>query len=276
VELDKELDALEKRGLGVAALSYDSGAILEDFARRRRIRYPLLSDPGSLIIRRFGLLNTTFPEGDPAHGVPWPGSFVIDTQGRVQAKLFEKTYAERRTAASFLVLEGESRAAATSEVRTDHFLLRLSSSNASVAAGNRVTLVLEFQMDETKHAYAPGVKGYRPLALRLDPQPLVTVHEPVFPPSRDYLYAPLQETVPVFEGRFRVLQDVTLAGGRDVAARLRTGDSTLALTGHLDYQVCSDRVCYPPASLPVSWTLTLVPLDQERVPEALRPKPNTP
>jgi len=35
-------------------------------------------------------------------------------------------------------------------------------------------------------------------------------------------------------------------------------------------------VCYPPASLPVSWKLTLVPLDQERVPEALRPKPNTP
>ena len=165
MELDKELDALEKRGLAVAALSNDSVAVLEDFARRRRIRYPLLSDPGSVIIRRFGVLNPTFPEGDSAHGVPWPGTFVVDTQGVVQAKLFERTYAERRTAASFLVFEGESRTAATSEVRTDHFLLRLSSSNAAVAAGNRVTLVLEFQMDETKHAYAPGVNGYRPFAL---------------------------------------------------------------------------------------------------------------
>jgi peroxiredoxin len=73
VELDKELDAIQKRGLAVAAISYDSVAILEDFARRRQIRYPLLSDPGSVIIRRFGLLNTTFPEGDAAHGVPWPG-----------------------------------------------------------------------------------------------------------------------------------------------------------------------------------------------------------
>ncbi len=273
MELDKELDAIQKRGLAVAAISYDSVAILEDFARRRQIRYPLLSDPGSVIIRRFGLLNTTFPEGDAAHGVPWPGSFVLDAQGRVQAKLFEKTYAERRTAASFLVLEGEDRAAAASEVRTDHFRLKLSSSNASVAAGNRVTLVLEFEMGEAKHAYAPGVKGYRPLALRLDPQPLVTAHEPVFPPSTDYLYAPLQETVPVFEGRFRVLQDVTLAGGRDVDARLRSGESTLAITGQLDYQVCSDRVCYPPATLPVSWKLQLVPLDRERVPEELRPKP---
>jgi len=276
VELDKELDALRERGLGVAALSYDSVAILEEFSKRKRIRYPLLSDPGSSIIRRFGLLNPDFPEGDPAHGVPWPGSLVIDAHGLVQAKLFEKTYAERRTAASFLVLEGESRTAATSEVRTDHFVLRVSSSNAAVAAGNRVTLVLEFQMGETKHAYAPGVEGYRPLTLHLDPNPLLTVHEPIYPAPRDYLYAPLQETVPVFEGRFRVLQDVTIAGGREVAERLRTGDASLTITGRLDYQVCSDRVCYRPASLPVSWQLQLVPLDRERSPEALRPKPAAP
>jgi len=196
----------------------------------------------------------------------------VDPRGRVRTKLFEKTYAERRTAASFLVLEGESGAAAASDVRTDHFVLHLSASNATVAAGNRVTLVLAFEMGEKKHAYAPGVRGYRPLALHLDPQPLVTVHDPVYPAPRDYVYAPLKETVPVFEGRFRVLQDVTLAGGRDVAERLRSGDDTLAITGRLDYQVCSDRTCFPPASLPVSWTLKLVPLDRERSPETLRPK----
>jgi hypothetical protein len=116
-----------------------------------------------------------------------------------------------------------------------HFLLRLSQSNATAAAGNRVSLVLDFWMGETKHAYAPGVQGYRPLALHLDAQPLVTVHEPVYPVPRDYVYAPLQETVPVFEGRFRVLQDVTLAGGRQVVKRLRMGDTTLTITGRLDY-----------------------------------------
>jgi hypothetical protein len=116
------------------------------------------------------------------------------------------------------------------------------------------------------------VQGYRPLALRLDPQPLATVHDPVYPAPRDYVYAPLRETVPVFEGRFRVLQDITLAGGREVAERLRSGDDTLTINGRLDYQVCSDRSCFPPASLPVSWTLKLVPLDRERSPQALRPK----
>jgi hypothetical protein len=276
VELDKELDALRKRGLGVAALSYDSVPLLEEFTRRRKIRYPLLSDPGSVVIRRFGVLNPDFPEGDPAHGVPFPGTLVTDARGAVRTKFFEKSYAERRTAASFLVLEGETPEDVASEVRTDHFLLRLSQSNATAAAGNRVSLVLDFWMGETKHAYAPGVQGYRPLALHIDPQPLVTAHDPVYPAPKDYLYAPLQETVPVFEGRFRVVQDVTLAGGRAVAERLRSRDDTLVITGRLDYQVCSDRVCYPPASLPVSWRVKLVPLDQERSPEALRPKPPGP
>jgi len=272
VELDQELDALQKGGLGVAALSYDSVALLEEFATRRKVRYPLLSDPGSVVIRRFGVLNPDIPKGTMAHGVPLPGTLVTDARGLVRTKFFEKGYAERRTAASFLVLEGESPMGVTSEVRTDHFLLRLSQSNATVTAGNRVSLVLELSMGETKHAYAPGVQGYRPLALHLDAEPLVTVHAPVYPVPRDYVYAPLQETVPVFEGRFRVLQDVTLAGGREVAERLRSGDATLRVTGRLDYQVCCDRVCYPPASLPVSWALNLVPLDQERSPEALRPK----
>jgi hypothetical protein len=275
VELDEELDALRKRGLGVAALSYDSVPLLEEFARRRKIRYPLLSDPGSAVIRRFGLLNPEFTEGDPAHGVPFPGTLVTDARGVVQTRFFEKSYAERRTAASFLVLEGETRGEVAREVHADHFLLRLSQSNASAAAGNRVSLVLELWMGETKHAYAPGAKGYRPLALHLDPHPLLTVQEPVFPAPRDYFYAPLRETVPVFEGRFRVVQDVTLAGGREIADALRAGEGTVTISGRLDYQVCSDRACYPPASLPVSWSLALVPLDLERSPEALRPGPSS-
>ncbi len=205
--------------------------------------------------------------------MPYPGTIVTDASGLVRAKLFEKEYAERRTAASLLALEGGPASGATSEVRTDHFLLRLSASNARVAAGNRVSLVLDFEMDAARHAYAPGVQGYRPLALHLEPAPLVTVHPTAFPAAREYHYEPLRETVPVFAGRFRVLQDVTVAGGREVADRLRSGDTTLEIRGRLDYQVCSDRACYPPASLPVRWTLVLVPLDLERSPEALRPKP---
>ena len=52
----------------MAAISYDSVALLKEFAERKKISYPLLSDPESAIIRAFGILNDNFPPGDPWYG----------------------------------------------------------------------------------------------------------------------------------------------------------------------------------------------------------------
>jgi AhpC/TSA family/Disulphide bond corrector protein DsbC len=271
VELESQRESLRKRGLGLAALSYDSVAILKDFATRKQITFPLLSDPESKVIRAFGILNDTdYPPGQMAYGVPYPGTLVIDANGVVRSKFFEKTYAERRTAASILTLAGETTDSSISATSTPTFTLSTSSSNAEAAPGQRVTLVLDFELRPTMHAYAPGVQGYRPLRLLLDPQPLVTVYETKLPPPRRYHFEPLGETVPVFEGRFRVTQDLTLAGGREFTELLKTTQPTLAITGTLQYQVCSDRVCYPPASMPVRWTIRVRELDRERSPEAIQ------
>lgn len=279
MELESQLEGLRQRGLGVAALSYDSVAILRDFGTRRKITFPLLSDPESAVIRAFGILNEAdYPPGQMAHGVPYPGTFVTDAKGIVRSKFFEKTYVERRTAASLLTLAGETAGAPSSSIETSTptFTVRASSSNREAAPGQRLTLVLDFEMKPTMHVYAPGVQSYRPLCLRLDPQPLLTVHESAFPPSRSYHFAPLDETVPVFEGRFRVTQDVTLASGRDFAELLKTPIPKLDVTGAIEHQVCSDRVCYPPAVLPVHWTIKVLPLDRERAPEAIQHKPTKP
>jgi len=276
VELESQREALRRRGLGLAALSYDSVAILKDFAARKKIAFPLLSDPESAVIRAFGILNEAdYPPGQMAHGVPYPGTFVIDTQGIVRSRFFEKTYVERRTAASILTLSGETSPASANETSTPTFALSTSSSSTEAAPGQRVTLVLDFAMKPTMHAYAPGAQGYRPLRLRLDAQPLLTIHETAFPASRPYHFAPLHETVPIFEGRFRITQDVTLASGRDFTELLKTSDPALAVTGTLEYQVCSDRVCYPPAALLVHWTIRVLPLDRERSPEAIQHKAAT-
>jgi len=268
VELEGQLEAIRKRGLEVAAVSYDSQAILAEFAARRRISFPLLSDPGSTVIARFGLLNAAYPPGDSAHGVPYPGTFVTDATGRVTARFFEAAYAKRRTAGSVLALAGDVPRWPGGEVRSRAFILRTSQSNRAAAPGQRLTLVLDFEMLPKMHAYAPGVTSYRALELRLEPDPLVTVHETVFPPSRPYFFAPLEETVPVFEGSFRITRDVSLAGGRDLAEALKASEPRLEIRGTLEYQACSDLVCYPPASLPLSFTVDLLPLDRERSPKA--------
>jgi hypothetical protein len=204
-----------------------------------------------------------------AHGVPFPGTFVTDAAGVITAKQFEPEYQERRTAASLLVAMGEDGAGAVKEIVKDQFVLRTSVSNAEVAPGRRVTLVLDFVMAPKMHAYAPGVKGYRPLNFRLTENPLVTAHEVRYPESRPYTFEPLKETVPVFAGHFRILQDITTVGPARGAAPIDRID----ISGTLDYQVCSDAVCYAPASIPLQWTLKMIPLDRERAPEALRKKP---
>jgi len=248
-------------------------AILEDFATRKSISFPLLADPGSLVIRRFGLLNEAdYPPGRIAHGVPYPGTFVTDAQGRVRAKYFEKAYAERRTAASLLSLSGESTGHSLQSIRTAQFALRPSLSNETAAPGQRVTLILDFEMGPRMHAYAPGVTGYRSLRLLFEPQPLVTLHETAYPPAQPYRFEPLRETVAVFEGRFRITRDVTVGVGRDVQEALQAPEPRLTLAATLEYQVCSDKVCFPPSSLPLSFGLKLIPLDRERVPDAIQHK----
>jgi DsbC/DsbD-like thiol-disulfide interchange protein len=230
-----------------------------------------LSDPDSAIIRRFGLLNAEYPEGDPAHGVPYPMTFIADEHGVVRSKFFEGSYVNRRTAASILALEGEAVAPAR-DVKAEYLTVRTFSSNEEAFPGNRITLTIDVELAKGLHAYAPGSRGYRALELRLEPQPLVSFGETVYPPSHPYVFRPLKETVPVFEGRARLTRDIILAGGKEMADLVRSADPTLTIRGSLEYQVCSDHVCYPPRTLPLSWTLKVRPLERERPPESLQRK----
>ena len=245
--------------------------VLKDFTVRRKITFPLLSDPDSAIIRRFGLLSADYPEGDPAHGVPNPMTLITDERGVVRSKFSEGSYVNRRTAASILAMEGDSTAAAR-EVKAEHLTVRSLSSNEEAFPGNRISLIVDIELGNGMHAYAPGSKGYRALELRLDPQALLSFAETMYPPSHPYVFRPLQETVPVFEGRVRLARDVTLAGGKEMGELLQSPDPSLTIRGNVDYQVCSDRVCYPPRALPLSWTLKVRPLERERPPEPLRRK----
>ena len=63
---------------------------------------------------------------------------------------------------------------------------------------------------------------------------------------------------------------MTLAGGREFTELLKRPQPTLAITGTLQYQVCSDRVCYAPAALPVRWAIRVLKLDRERSPDAIQ------
>ena len=89
MELQGRVAELKREGLSLAGVSYDSVAVLADFSRRRGITFPLLSDPGSATIKRYGILNTTVPEtNQQSYGIPFPGTFMLNTQGVVTSRFF--------------------------------------------------------------------------------------------------------------------------------------------------------------------------------------------
>jgi hypothetical protein len=108
------------------------------------------------------------------------------------------------------------------------------------------------------HVYAPGQTGYVPVAVVLDASADFKGHPMRFPAPGTYFYAPLKETVKVYDKPARLTQDVTLALTPDLRKRATAGEK-LVITGSLNYQACDDKVCYRPETIPLSWSITLTP-----------------
>jgi hypothetical protein len=106
------------------------------------------------------------------------------------------------------------------------------------------------------HVYAPGAAGYRVIRLVLDEQPYVRPLPMSYPQSEIYFFAPLKERVPVYQKPFTLLQEVLVEGTPEAQKVLR-GSESLTINGVLEYQACDDKICYNPAAVPLSWTLTL-------------------
>jgi peroxiredoxin len=93
VQLQTNLKEIETTGGQVVAISYDSTNVLQRFAARSAITYPLLCDAGSKTIDAYGIRNKEAPAR--WNGIPYPGTFVIGTDGVIRAKLFLEGYKER-------------------------------------------------------------------------------------------------------------------------------------------------------------------------------------
>ena len=61
----------------------------------------MLSDPESKIIRAYGIFNESSPRGQ-FYGIPYPGTYIVDTKGVVVEKYFEDDYSQRYTAMAIL------------------------------------------------------------------------------------------------------------------------------------------------------------------------------
>jgi peroxiredoxin len=271
VQLQSAIPRFEKQGIKLAAISYDSEEILKFFADRHAVEYPLLGDPESKIIKAYGVLNEEAT--GMQKGFARPGYFFIGTKGIIREKFFEARYRERLTGNSIVTkLFPELGEEVTETVEVPHLQLTLEQSDRTGVPGTRITLGAEVRLPPDVHVYAPGVQGYKPIQLVIDSMPEMQLKPAIYPQSKILFLPVINERVPVFEGTFRIRQDVKVSSGMDFAASLGKDGKTFTIAGKLEYQACDKTKCYLPASVPVKWQLQVFPLDRTRAPVDIRHK----
>lgn len=263
-ELQARSGELRKQGINVAAVTYDPVPVLADFAKRRGITFPLLSDPGSVTIKKYGILNTTVPEtNQQAYGIPFPGTFMLGPGAVVTSRYFEQAYQERNTVGSILARLGNDLAVPAMKVSSPQIEMTAYATDAVVSPGTHFSVVLDARPAPSVHVYAPGVTGYKPIVLTIQPQAGLIVRDGQYPKPEIYLFKPLNERVQVYQRPFRIVQDLAVDASPDGQAALKDA-KTLTIRGVLTYQACDDKVCFTPQTVPLTWTVAVQGLDRER------------
>ncbi|MEZ5416786.1 MAG: protein-disulfide reductase DsbD family protein [Vicinamibacterales bacterium] len=169
-------------------------------------------------------------------------------------------YQERNTVASILAREGAPGQGPIVSAQTAHLSVQATASDGVVAPGQRITLTLEVTPARGMHVYAPGNHTYQVIRFQLaGGSPWLRANPLVYPPSEIYHFVPLDERVETYQRAFTLRQDVTVLATPD-AQKALADQTSLTVAGRLEYQACDDKVCYAPASVPITFTLDLTRL----------------
>ena len=141
----------------------------------------------------------------------------------IREKFFEAKYRERLTGNSVLSkLFPELGEEVTKSVEAPHLKLTVGQSDRVGVPGNLITLTAEVTLPPDVHVYAPGTEGYKPVKLVVDPVPDFEF-EPATYPRPQILYLPaIKERVPVFQGTFRIRQELKVNSTSDFSSATRT------------------------------------------------------
>ena len=255
-------------GIRVYALSYDEADALADFRNAHGITYTLLSDPDSEVIRAYGILNTLIdPEDHPWFGIPYPGTYVIDSSGTITHKFFDSNLAVRAGPEQLLrALRGEPAAATGTAVEVaepDEVTVHVFLDGESLTPTVQRDLIVRFQVPNGRHVYAePAPEGSVAIDVKLEPNERIVQRPLIRPSSELHMLAGTDESFPVHHGEFEVRLPLTVNGGV-----LDEGShASLTLNGTIRWQACDNEVC----DIPVSRSFELTVPVTKSPPVALR------
>jgi hypothetical protein len=152
-------------------------------------------------------------------------------------------------------------------MNAQHVRMELSQSDQEARWRNRLILRVGMDLPPGFHAYAPEVTGgYRPLKLDVPETDQYWSMPPVrYPKARILSLPKIGENLPVFEGKFQLTTEAAIKWREFEQVTREKRPHTVDIRGVLSYQICDSEMCFPPESTPVSWTMRVMPYDQEGV-----------
>lgn len=265
-ELQKALPRFEEAGIKLYAVSYDSPDALAAFAQAQGIGFPLLSDLGSEVIRRFGILNTIIPKDDvPFYGIPFPGTYVLDEQGIVRQKFFPRHIAQRESADTVLesalgeILMGEEDPAV--DGGDDDVQITAFFHGGPLRSGPRRRLVVRFELREGLHIYGePVPDGMVATQITVEGPEGLIVEPPIFPPTEPLRLEALDADLHVWSGRVDIPIPIW-ANSKLVCVMRPVDPKAITLDVTVRYQACDDETCLIPRTDTLRVEVPLAPHD---------------
>ena len=242
MELQQHLAEFEALDVRLMAVSYDSAEVLAAFAEHHGIRYPLLSDEGSRVIREYGILNTLVQPDEDVYGIPFPGVYLVGEDGRVQDKLFHRLYQERDTASHLLRLLGgdvpayDNVPAMTADV--DDISVSVQLATPDLKFMQRTELLVTLDLPSALHVNArPLPDGYIPLTVSVTAPEGVHAGDPEYPPGDPFHVDGIDDELNVHTGLVQVVVPLR--------SDLREGDP-VTLEVEVRLQACNEQECFLP------------------------------
>ena len=298
MQLQRDVSILGRAGLGLAAISYDSAGVLREFAQRKSITFPLLSDHESEVIGTYGVADRKYRKGMgldvkseriyddtfgkvPVFGLAYSAVFVLTRDHRVKWRFVSEDFELRLTGAAILE---EAVGANADQVRTPiasrTVQITATATNALVGLGNRIRIAVELKIPKGFHVYSPEVGSeYKGVSWQMDKSECLEVEEPVYPKPEWKLMKATGEKLPVYEDTIRISRAISVKPGIresdpsiyqlfcrlcvDPALRIHT-------SGVVKFQACNDQRCDPPQTVRVAWTFQFLQPDMQRSPDELR------
>jgi len=215
---------LAANGVALFAISYDSVEILRNFAATHGITYSLLSDEGSHVMRRLGLINDRVQEDHAVYGIqpnarhvnlPYPGAFILDRDGLVYHKRFYESYRERDTGTGLLAHAlGVVKEPPSTPIVATHspVTIRAWLDSPTYVFFQRLMLTVEVSIKSGFSVCAdPSRDGVTPLSIAIDPLEGLEVGTARWPSARRLARAGFQDGLWVHEGIVRGTVPLTFA-----------------------------------------------------------------